>query len=549
MFAKIKNSLTLLTRAPDTPKSPTAPTPNGYFSPVKGEELVASSLRKDSLQKLWENSSLPVDVYRELYQRPVFDLLQCVQNVPASPGGRWSYAGSFGDLTLQFTTTAVRLSRGYMFPPGAAPEDQAKQSTVWQAVIFWSALFHHMPLLSVLQGEMLNGDGWQPGMSVPAHPYRFRFRKDLPPGGRAASLSSLAAARLLPANATTWLSATPDAVENLAGALWNGHPEMVLIRDVLKQAAELTESPLSQLQQHNTDDSGAVDALTSAMPPELAPETLQPMDTQISLASTLEPEIPPELATIEPGITLESEISRDSSIPAEDNSQHTELQASDTVEDDTDALISLFSELSESTKSELSPVSEVSGAEFSAQHSAPGSDMPSPSSEAVPETAAFPEMALTETKSLHYGQNDLINNNLGDVPEIKTGTVGNDGKTEADRFIEWLKEGISQETIYVNGAEDKLHVIAGYLFLPVPGIFFEYLKSSGKEASERDDVQASFERLNVHKRSDKKRFYSAKLYEIPGCEGKFKRVKGYLVKGRVIFGRKVPEDSQFLSFP
>ena len=111
------------------------------------------------------------------------------------------------------------------------------------------------------------------------------------------------------------------------------------------------------------------------------------------------------------------------------------------------------------------------------------------------------------------------------MPEIKTGTVGNDGKTEADGFIEWLKEGISRETIYVNGAEDKLHVIAGYLFLPVPGIFFEYLKSSGKEASEREDLQASFERLNVHKRSDKKRFYSAKLYEIPGCEGKFKRVR------------------------
>lgn len=549
MFAKIKSSLTLLTRAPDTPKSPTAPTLNGYFSPVKGEELVASSLRKDSLQKLWENSSLPVDVYRELYQRPVFDLLQCVQNVPASPGGRWNYAGSFGDLTLQFTTTAVRLSRGYMFPPGAAPEDQTKQSTVWQAVIFWSALFHHMPLLSVLQGEMLNGDGWQPGMSVPAHPYRFRFRKDLPPGGRAASLSSLAAARLLPANATTWVSATPDAVENLAGALWNGHPEMVLIRDVLKQAAELTESPLGQLQQHNTDDSGAIDALTSTMPSELAPETLQQMDTQISLASTLEPEFPPELATIEAGITLESEISLDRSIHAEDDSQHTELKAADTVEDDTDALISLFSERSESAKSGLSPASEVSAAEFSAQHSAPGSDMPSSSSEAVPKAAGFPEMALTETKSLHSGHNDLFNNNLGDVPQIKTGTVGNDRKTEADGFIEWLKEGISQETIYVNGAEDKLHMIAGYLFLPVPGIFFEYLKSSGKEASERDDVQASFERLNVHKRSDKKRFYSAKLYEIPGCEGRFKRVKGYLVKARIIFGRKVPEDSQFLSFP
>ncbi|MFO6426215.1 hypothetical protein ACLBOM_08755 [Escherichia coli] len=52
--------------------------------------------------------------------------------------GWWADAGGFGDLTLQFTTYAVRLARGYMFPPGATPEEQAAQSGVWNAVVFWA---------------------------------------------------------------------------------------------------------------------------------------------------------------------------------------------------------------------------------------------------------------------------------------------------------------------------------------------------------------------------------------------------------------------------
>lgn len=148
----------------------------GYFPVVRAEELSATVWRRDCLLKIRENTSLPTEVYRRFYQVPVRNLLECVQNVPAATDGRWAREGGFGDLTLRFTAYAVRLARGYMLPPGAMPEEQAAQGVIWQAVIFWAALFWHMPLLASLEGETTSGISWQPGVSVPGTPYRFRFR-------------------------------------------------------------------------------------------------------------------------------------------------------------------------------------------------------------------------------------------------------------------------------------------------------------------------------------------------------------------------------------
>lgn len=50
----------------------------------------------------------------------------------------------------------------------------------------------------------------------------------------------------MPAEATGWLAENPEALGNLARALWNQHPAMPLIRSLMKQAAEKTESPLME---------------------------------------------------------------------------------------------------------------------------------------------------------------------------------------------------------------------------------------------------------------------------------------------------------------
>lgn len=241
MLNKIK---TLLSRTPAvTEPSGKLPVsvPVGYFSPARAEELVISALRQDALQKIRENNALSGEVYQRLYLAPLHLLLERTQNVPAAPDGRWAYTGGFSDLSLRFTAYAVRLARGYMFPPGAAPEEQAAQGVIWQAVIFWAALCYHLPLLASIEGETTGGVNWQPGISVPDAPYRFRFRPSPP---NAHDASALAAGQLMPTDAINWLSCSSAALFSLAGAFRNGSPDMPLIRTLLDQAAEKVDSPV-----------------------------------------------------------------------------------------------------------------------------------------------------------------------------------------------------------------------------------------------------------------------------------------------------------------
>ncbi|MGF2915350.1 DNA-binding domain-containing protein, partial [Escherichia marmotae] len=121
--------------------------------------------------------------------------------------------------------------------------------------------------------------------------------------------------------------------------------------------------------------------------------------------------------------------------------------------------------------------------------------------------------------------------------------------SEGEMFINWLKKGVRNGEISLNGKKDKIHIVAGFVFLPVPGIFYEFTKAAGIPADKKDDIQASFERLNIHKRRDNRRFYFAHLCEEPENRSRFKTLKGYLVKGRQILDGQELQDSRYLFFP
>ena len=86
--------------------------------------------------------------------------------------------------------------------PGATPEEQAAQSGVWNAVVFWSALFYHLPLLAHLEGELVSGKLWRPGMSSPDEAFRFRYRQQRLQDTEAQQLAAVMAGQLLPVGAT-----------------------------------------------------------------------------------------------------------------------------------------------------------------------------------------------------------------------------------------------------------------------------------------------------------------------------------------------------------
>ncbi|MCZ9212210.1 TraI domain-containing protein [Escherichia albertii] len=324
------------TTAPEAARQPEH-LPEGFYMPRTAEELTSTPHRKQCLKQLWENSSMSSDVYQQFCLTPVQKLLMAAQNVPATRDSQWAAAGGFGDLTLQFTTYAVRLARGYMFPPGATPEEQAAQSGVWNAVVFWSALFYHLPLLAHLEGELVSGKLWQPGMSPPDEVFRFRYRQQRLQDTEAQQLAAVMAGQLLSVGATAWLATVPGALQNLAGAVWHQHPEMALIRSILKTAAEEVDSPLLALQ--------VTEAVTAPLLPE---NTVQSEDNA--------PETPAVTSKVEE-FTLQSSVSGTDGTEAEvrdmlQSATGAEEKATEelSLHDDTDMLLSLFSTVSDDTE-------------------------------------------------------------------------------------------------------------------------------------------------------------------------------------------------------
>ncbi|MBD2813431.1 TraI domain-containing protein [Xenorhabdus sp. Flor] len=264
----------------------------GYFRPQSAEVLLATAERGQYLRQLWENSALPAGLYQQFYLVPLRQLCARVQHVPATPEGNWSYRGGFIDLTLQFTACVVRLAKGHMLPPGVAPETQAAQSLLWQAVVFWSALFYHLPLLQQLEGELKDGHHWPPGLWKPERRFRFRFQTAL--SELTVSYKTLLAARLLPEEAVTWLSLVPGAWQCLMGHL-GGHPSSVPLTDsLLQSAAEQVQSPLLQSVEPahakgaSVQSSSEPERVIPPVTPETVSDTTEDTRTLLSLFQTPE---------------------------------------------------------------------------------------------------------------------------------------------------------------------------------------------------------------------------------------------------------------------
>ena len=502
------------TTTPETARQPEH-LPEGFYIPRTAEELTSTPRRKQCLKQLWENSSMPSDVYQQFCLTPVQKLLMAAQNVPAARDSRWADANGFGDLTLQFTTYAVRLARGYMFPPGATPEEQAAQSGVWNAVVFWSALFYHLPLLAHLEGELASGKLWQPGMSSPDEAFRFRYRQQHLQGTEAQQLAAVMAGQLLPEGATAWLATVPGALQNLAGAVWHQHPEMALIRSVLKTAAEEVESPLLA--------SPVTEPVTAPLPSETTVQSEGNVPSESQPETSTEASAPetPATATEEKGFTLQPSVS--GSGEAEAVVPDTLQSATDTEEkapeepsahDDTDMLLSLFS----------------AAEDHAAVVTADGE-------------------CLQKTQVLIDNDHSQRKHEDTAITLISGSSAPEAVISEGEMFINWLKKGVRNGEISLNGKKDKIHIVAGFVFLPVPGIFYEFTKAAGIPSDKKDDIQASFERLNIHKRRDNRRFYFAHLCEEPENRSRFKTLKGYLVKGRQILDGQELQDSRYLFFP
>lgn len=517
----------------------------GFYIPRTAEELTSTPRRKQCLKQLWENSSMPSDVYQQFCLAPVQKLLMAAQNVPAARDSRWADANGFGDLTLQFTTYAVRLARGYMFPPGATPEEQAAQSGVWNAVVFWSALFYHLPLLAHLEGELVSGKLWQPGMSSPDEAFRFRYRQQHLQGTEVQQLAAVMAGQLLPEGATAWLATVPGALQNLAGAVWHQHPEMALIRSFLKTAAEEVESPLLA--------SPVTEPVTAPLPSEttVQPEGNVPSESQPETSTeAIAPEMPvavPDVGefTLQPSVsgtgeaeavvpdTLQSATGAEEKAPEERS-----------VHDDTDMLLSLFSAVSDDTEiTEADVVESVENKETIFDESGcANSEQAGAESDPAQVTGILGSVLCTSEPTQEIKKSPEHSQDRNSTENVR-------GPGSSGEFVEWLRHGLDSGEILVNQPDARVHLIAGYAFLRVPDVFYLYLKQTGSNYDRRY-VQSVFERAGLHRVRSGERFVQARLYDSAERTGRYQPVSGYLVKSRSLFsGKGLPGDSPFITFP
>lgn len=74
-----------------------------------------------------------------------------------------------------------------------------------------------------------------------------------------------------------------------------------------------------------------------------------------------------------------------------------------------------------------------------------------------------------------YSQVAIVNKCDERSDSVPVAVSGTD-VAEGEQFFDWLREGLNRGDISFNGKADKIHVIAGYVFLPVPGIFSTTLR-------------------------------------------------------------------------
>ncbi|EBJ0300796.1 relaxase [Salmonella enterica] len=541
--------------------------PEGYFMPQSATQLLDIPARKQCLQQLWENSALPKDLYEQFYLQPLHKLVTLMQVLPATRQGEYASEGGLVDITLQTTTYAVRLAKGYMMPPGAAPEEQSAQNILWNVVVFYAALWHYLPLLSQLQGEFRSGRVWLPGLTVPCEPYRFRFRSTPPAPTLATSQSAMIAARLLPAEVIGWLSTLPAATHSLMTIASRQPGSLPVIDDIILEATRLARGDSLSV---SSSPASVSDTLTVGLP-SVVPTTenittsIPVVDLQSAVIGTSPlPGVDPMPAETsnqpEENVASATEVLLSSAldVPVNDKPLAEMVLAPETVagvEEDMQALLSLMAvEVS-------APVSQTEQAFGGAPHEDEGpvpADNPALTAEVVQVVEAVeinqksdavddiaPEAAFSTSDFCDLQTTDPALSLLQ-----KQGNEGYGGITPGEVFWRWLADGLSSNEIPINSVGARVHLVSGFIFITVPGIFYLYLKQAGLDGSQREALQEDFERLEKHRRVKGKRFYFAHLYETSERKGAFKRTKGYLVKASLLYrGTNLPDDSPVLVIP
>ncbi|MDJ6540844.1 TraI domain-containing protein [Salmonella enterica] len=484
-----------------------SPEARGYLRPLTVLEILDTENRQGLLKQIRDNSLMTKEGTEKYYLQPLRHCLNLMQQLPATEKEHHAVVGGLVDFTLKRVAYALRLSRGYMLPQGAGAEEQSAQAATWNAVIFYAALCRSLTVFGLLEGELTDGTLWFPGLSVPSQSYRLRFCQGREE--RAQALAVLLGMRLLPEDVVIWLGRTPAALDTLLRIITGEDRPGCVVTEIISEASVLAGGQLAGAR--NT-------------PQPVVPEPVVPAAAASVVApGMVVPATGQEQATVAapaPGMVLGSALDGGAAAVTGNTVVPPTPQPASVQEEPADQTIGdVMALMGFSTTDRQEVPGAVPGDVFLNRESAGGAT----ENDEVPEETVIPDEPDNLPK-----------------PEDNSGRL----------FWQWLCEGLMNGEISVNTPGSAVHIICGFVFISVPAIFYQFIKSAScVEGKTREQIQAAFERLGVHKSVNNQRCWQCSLYEKPDGTGGYKKFSGYLIQLSLVYPRKrYPEDSMFLKF-
>jgi len=574
--------------------APVQATSKGLLLPEPAATLLACPRRQQLIDHIWQRTSLSRAQFASLYRAPLERYAALVQQFPASESHHHCYAGGMLDHGLEIVAYALRLRQSHLLPVGAPPESQAAQADAWTAGTAYAALLHDIGKIAVdLHVEHEDGSRWHPWYGPLRRPYRFRFRTD-----RAYRLHGAAAGLLytdiLDPPIMDWLSGFPDLWAALLYVLAGQYEHAGILGELVTQADQASVA----------QDLGGDPAKARAAPMRTLQRQLIDGLRYLVRELKLNQSHASDGWLTQDALWLVSKVTCDrlrahllshgiQGIPEQNNSMFNLLQDHGIVlAAPNGKAIWRATILSQSGWTNTFTFLRVSPALIWAADERPPcftgtvrvEDVATVTSETGPpplsasperEDAAAPSsspasIALSDGRDTVDSALELLgvmsSDGHGDAVvarEASTasqlqpreshaeGTPAQLPESEGEKFMAWLRDGISQRRLIINDAKALVHTVDGTVFLVSPALFHRYARehpavpAAARQAKVEawEWAQKNFERLRLHKKQ-------ANGLNIWTCDvtgpRKSRRLHGYLLAdGHALFSEQ-PMDNPYL---
>ncbi|HEY4437231.1 MAG TPA: MobH family relaxase [Lelliottia sp.] len=503
----------------------------GWLQPESAQILLAGASRQQLIQFIRQSTALPASLFERFWLTPLHRFAELAQSFPASENHHHAHAGGLLDHSLEAACYAARLRQSYLFPPDAAPEDQAAQSERWTTVIIYAALLHDLgKLVTDIEVEDASGQRWFPWHGPLTQPYRFRY---LPQRDylRHPAAAALLLAQFIPPESLDWIAADAAALSTLLNCL-NGQYQYAGLAGELVQKADRASVAFNL----GGDPVKAIHRPQSSLPQQIIAALRDLLTHEFRLNN---PHGGSDGWLTEEALWLVSKNAADAvrgwllrqgidSVPQHNVRLFDEMQAYQLLIPCEDkAIWHCRIEASGGWSSELTLL------RFS----------PSLIWENPQQHPAIFNGSVTPLKTASVTDKPAP----PDTPEpVHTMPPADEEPLSGEAFWQWLVSNVQAQHLEVNEPNARIHTVAGTVFLVTPGIFMLWLDACGRNvpAEHWREVQKEFQNLNLHRK--RKNGLNIWHCTVIGPR-RSSRLKGYLLNDpTLLFGDDVPFNNAHL---